>query len=184
MSSCFHSRATGLHRPLAKLSWHQQKSEMDMLLLPARRHSRLLFAKRKDLFAACTQTVLNAQWGGKFSTFLDPANSLIWCQGGHCAQEGAFAMSSSLKFPSVSADTGRSDVVRNAPGSWPPNRALGRKVPKYVFISLWEQEVASLREQEVALDDTKSASASRGTSMCSFSAPQSHKTFTIKPALI
>lgn len=50
-------------------------------------------------------------------------------------QEGAFAMSSSLKFPRVSADTGRSDVVRNAPGSSPPNRAVGRKVPKWVFIS-------------------------------------------------
>lgn len=84
-------------------------------------------------------TVLNAQGGSKFSMFLDPVNSLTGCQGGNHARwvmnKKGLAMSSSLKFPSVSASTGRSDMVRNAPGSSLSNRAVGRKVPKRLFIS-------------------------------------------------
>lgn len=55
-------------------------------------------------------------------------------------QEGAFAMSSSLKFRSVPADTGRSDMVRNAPGPSVPNRAVGRRVPKWVFYFIPESK--------------------------------------------
>lgn len=44
-------------------------------------------------------------------------------------------MSSSLKFPGVFANLGGSAVVRNAPGSSPPDCSVGRKVPKQVIIS-------------------------------------------------
>lgn len=77
-SPCSQPGATGLHKPLAKLPDTSKGLRWPYFYShPGDTVACFLPTKRKDLFAACTQTVLNAQEGGKFSNFFDPANSLV-----------------------------------------------------------------------------------------------------------
>lgn len=127
-----------------------------------------LWTKRKDLFAACTQTVLNAQGGGKFSTFLDPALSYDVREGithtGVMNKKGlllCLQVLNVLVYLQTQADQMWSGI-HLAPHL--PTGQWEERCPNGFLFHTWEQEMA--------LDDTKPASAIRWTSMCCFSTPQ------------